>query len=53
MQKLSERIYSVGGGTIEIEGQAKESVPNIYTLKSFEEIKEYCIKNNSRTSKEN
>ena len=40
-----ERIYSVGGGTIEIEGQTKESIPNIYTLKSFEEIKQYC-KNN-------
>ena len=39
-----ERIYSVGGGTIEIEGQTKESIPNIYTLKSFEEIKEYCKK---------
>ena len=36
-----ERIYSVGGGTIEIEGQTKESIPNIYTLKSFEEIKQY------------
>ena len=41
-----QRIYSVGGGTIEIEGQAKEAFPNIYTLKTFEEIKEYCIKNN-------
>ena len=41
-----QRIYSVGGGTIEIEGEEKASVPNIYTLTSFEEIKEYCIKNN-------
>ena len=41
-----QRVYSVGGGTIEIEGEEKASVPNIYTLKSFEEIKEYCIKNN-------
>ena len=40
-----ERIYSVGGGTIEIEGQTKEGIPNIYTLKSFEEIKQYCINN--------
>ena len=39
-----QRIYSVGGGTIEIEGQPKESVPNIYTLKTFDEIKEYCVK---------
>ena len=41
-----QRIYSVGGGTIEIEGQAKETVPNIYDLKSFEEIKEYCLTKN-------
>lgn len=40
-----ERIYSVGGGTIEIEGQEKESVPDIYPLRSFQEIKEYCQKN--------
>jgi len=39
-----QRVYSVGGGTIEIEGQEKEAVPNIYTLKTFEEIKDYCIK---------
>jgi len=41
-----QRVYSVGGGTIEIEGQEKEAVPNIYTLKTFEEIKDYCIKKN-------
>lgn len=41
-----QRVYSIGGGTIEIEGQEKESIPNIYNLKSFTEIKEYCIKNN-------
>ena len=41
-----QRVYSIGGGTIEIEGEEKESIPNIYTLKSFEEIKGYCIKNN-------
>ena len=41
-----QRIYSVGGGTIEIEGQEKQEVPSIYILKSFESIKEYCIKNN-------
>lgn len=42
---VRQRIYSVGGGTIEIEGQSKESVPEIYNLQSFEEIKQYCIKN--------
>ena len=41
-----QRIYSVGGGTIEIEGQAKERLPNIYPLTTFDAIKEYCLKNN-------
>lgn len=41
-----QRVYSVGGGTIEIEGQEKEKIPNIYKLTTFDEIKEYCIKNN-------
>ena len=41
-----KRIYSVGGGTIEIEGEEKVNAPEIYTLKTFDEIKEYCIKNN-------
>ena len=30
-----ERVYSVGGGTIEIEGEETLSIPDIYTLKSF------------------
>ena len=41
-----QRIYSVGGGTIEIEGEEKASVPNIYSLKTFEEIKKYCVEKN-------
>ena len=41
-----DRIYSVGGGTIEIDGEERASVPNIYKLTSFESIKEYCVKNN-------
>ena len=39
-----QRIYSVGGGTIEIEGEEKASVPNIYKLTTFDDIKEYCMK---------
>lgn len=39
-----QRIYSVGGGTIEIEGKEKENIPNMYDLKSFKDIKDYCIK---------
>ena len=40
-----QRIYSVGGGTIEIEGKSAEAVPNIYKLHTFDEIKEFCKKN--------
>lgn len=40
------RIYSIGGGTIQIEGEEKVAIPNIYKLRTFREIKEYCIKNN-------
>lgn len=46
-EKISkDRVYSVGGGTIEIEGQKQEILPDIYKLESFNEIKEYCKKNN-------
>ena len=41
-----ERVYSVGGGTIEIEGEEALSIPDIYTLKSFGEIKKYCLEKN-------
>lgn len=41
-----QRIYSVGGGTIEIEGEEKASVPDIYILRTFEEIKKYCVEKN-------
>lgn len=40
------RVYSVGGGTIEIDGTDTVVVPNIYNLTKFEEIKKYCIENN-------
>lgn len=40
------RVYSVGGGTIEIEGMATAIVPNIYNLSKFNDIEEYCLKNN-------
>ena len=41
-----QRVYSVGGGTIEIDGEEAVTVPNIYNLHTFDDIKEYCIKNN-------
>ena len=42
-----KRVYSVGGGTIEIEGEAAESFEkyaddSIYPLNSFTEISKYC-----------
>ncbi|MBQ9658312.1 MAG: L-serine ammonia-lyase, iron-sulfur-dependent, subunit alpha [Clostridia bacterium] len=40
------RVYSVGGGTIKIEGEKESIVPEIYPHKNFEEIKLYCKENN-------
>ena len=37
-----DRVYSVGGGTIEIEGMGTAIVPDIYKLTKFEDIEEYC-----------
>lgn len=41
-----KRVYSVGGGTIEIEGEETAIVSNIYNLHTFNDIREYCKKNN-------
>lgn len=38
------RFYSVGGGIIEIEGEASFTEPSIYKLSTFNEIKAYCKK---------
>lgn len=41
------RVYSVGGGTIEIEGEEKVvGGADIYTYTTFREIEEYCFHNN-------
>ena len=40
------RVYSVGGGTFQIEGKKVVTFDEIYKEKDFTEIKEYCIKNN-------
>lgn len=37
--------YSVGGGSIQIEGELLKKEKNIYKLTTFTEIKKYCIKN--------
>ena len=44
--KSNWRVYSVGGGTFQLEGKKVVSFEDIYKEKSFGEIKEYCIKNN-------
>ena len=46
----SLRVYSVGGGTIRIEGEEKETVggAHIYTYTTFRDIEEYCFHNNLR-----
>lgn len=43
-----ERILSVGGGTIEIEGVQSEELPDIYPHTHFTDIAEYCKQNNMR-----
>lgn len=42
------RVYSVGGGKIEIEGRPSETSQDVYPLSTFSEIKSYCEKNNLR-----
>lgn len=39
-------VYSVGGGTIKIDGEEDTDVPDIYELNKFEDIKIYCEENN-------
>jgi len=40
------RVYSVGGGTFQIEGKKVVSFEERYNEKNFEEIKTYCMQNN-------
>ncbi|MCI8965434.1 MAG: L-serine ammonia-lyase [Clostridia bacterium] len=39
-------VYSVGGGTILVDGENSSDLPEVYTLNKFEDIKLYCKKNN-------
>ena len=39
------RVFSVGGGKIEIEGRPAVAPQNVYPLSTFREIKDYCEKN--------
>jgi len=40
------RVYSVGGGTIQVEGNEAADVPDIYPLTTFDAIKTYCEEKN-------
>lgn len=44
----SWRVYSVGGGKIEIEGRPSVAAQDVYPLTTFAEIKEYCQRKNLR-----
>lgn len=39
------RVYSIGGGTIRIEGEEEVEIKSIYPLKKFDDIKKYCKEN--------
>lgn len=39
------RVYSVGGGTIVIEGQEKQESRDVYPHQTFDQIKNYCQTN--------
>lgn len=42
-EKIAEmRVYSVGGGAIEIEGDPKRVLDHIYPLNKFKDISQYC-----------
>lgn len=42
------RVYSIGGGSIEIEGQEKNYAKDIYPYTKLDKIKEYCLSKNIR-----
>lgn len=42
------KVYSIGGGSIQIDGEKQISPPQIYALNSFSDISIHCIKNNKR-----
>ncbi len=42
------RVYSVGGGAIEIEGRAREEGADVYDLNTMTEIRAYCEQKNLR-----
>jgi L-serine dehydratase len=49
-QKKTVRIYSIGGGTISVEGEGVvgKDTKEVYPLNSYKEISQYCLKKNMR-----
>lgn len=45
---IIERVYSVGGGTIEFESDVFDQPVEMYSLRYFSEIKDYCIEKEIR-----
>ncbi|MBE6730839.1 MAG: L-serine ammonia-lyase [Ruminococcaceae bacterium] len=44
------KVYSVGGGKIELEGEKAALAENVYPLEHFSEIKEFCLNNDMSLS---
>lgn len=44
----TERVYSVGGGTIRFEGEPESQYAEVYSLNSFDAISRYCRERNIR-----
>ena len=44
------RVYSVGGGKIEIEGQPSTAPQDVYSLSTFSQIRAYCEERDLRLS---
>lgn len=42
------RVYSIGGGSIQIDGEGEFKTPEIYPHQTFDEIKAYCLENKLR-----
>lgn len=45
---FNKRVFSVGGGKIVFENEDLINTKQVYPHKNFEEIKQYCIKNNKK-----
>ena len=46
----SMKVYSIGGGRIEVEGENSAKAEDVYPLEHFSEIKEYCLDNDMSLS---